>query len=77
MISMETIEDKIKLLRELLKKKDFSEARIEAEKLVYIHSANAELNYLMGFIYDKLNLLNRAEEAMRQAKQQDSLAVTL
>lgn len=69
---METIEDKIKLLRVLLKKKDFSEARIEAEKLVYIYSANAELNYLMGFIYDKLNLLNRAEEFFHNALNLDS-----
>ena len=64
---MAELEEKIRLLKELIKNKDYSQARIEGEKLVFIHSAHAELNYLMGYIYDKLNLLNRAEEFLHNA----------
>lgn len=64
---METLENNIRVLKELIKKKDYAGARITAEKLVRIHSAHAELNYLMGSIYDKLNLVNRAEEFLHNA----------
>jgi Tfp pilus assembly protein PilF len=64
---MAELEEKLKVIKEYIKKKAFSDARIEAEKLVYIHSANAELNFLMGYIYDKLNLLSRAEEFLQNA----------
>ncbi len=69
---MELLEEKIRTIKELIKKKDFSFARIEAEKLIHIHSANAELNYLMGCIYDRLNLLNRAEEFLHNALNLDT-----
>jgi len=64
---MKHIEDQIKLLNQLIKKKDFAEARILVEKLVFIHSAHAELNFLAGLIYDRLNLTNRAEEFYHNA----------
>ena len=64
---MVQLEEKVELLKELIKIKDFSQARIEGEKLVYVYSANAELNYLMGSIYDKLNLVKRAEEFLHNA----------
>lgn len=64
---MTNIEDEIKSIKELIKVKNFADARIKGEKLVFVHSANAELNYLMGYLYDKLNLLKRAEEFLHNA----------
>ncbi|MBU1113577.1 MAG: hypothetical protein KKE09_00440 [Bacteroidetes bacterium] len=70
---METIDNNIRVLKELIKNKDYAGARIIAEKLVRIHSAHAEINYLMGYIYDKLNLINRAEEFLHNALNLDPI----
>ena len=64
---MDKLEEKLKLLRILLRNKDYSQARIECEKLIFIYSAHAELNYLMGTIYDRLNLVKRADEFLQNA----------
>ncbi len=59
---MRELERKIQLLKILIKNRDYQGARIEGEKLIRSYPAHVELNYLMGSIYDKLNLLKRAEE---------------
>ena len=64
---MEKLEIVFKHLKELIKKKDYSQARIECEKVIVIYAANAELNYLVGYIYDKLNLVKRAEEFLQKS----------
>jgi tetratricopeptide (TPR) repeat protein len=64
---MDKLEEKLKILRTLVKNKDYAQARIEGEKLIFIYSANAELNYLMGTIYDRLNLLKRADEFLQNS----------
>jgi len=64
---MEELRRAIKSLKEIIKEGDLSEARINAEKLVSLYPAIAEVNYLMGYIYDKLNLVKRAEECLQQA----------
>lgn len=64
---MDNLENKLKLLNNLIKEKDYAQARIEGEKIIFIYSANAELNYLMGTIYDRLNLIKRADEFLQQA----------
>ncbi len=64
---MTNIEKNIIIIKNLIKERNFVDARIKGEQLVFIHSANAELNYLMGYIYDKLNLIQRAEEFLHNA----------
>jgi chemotaxis protein methyltransferase WspC len=64
---MSDLESKIAFIKKSIKNGDLADARIASEKLVIIHSANAELNYLMGYIYDKLNLVKRAEEFLHKA----------
>ena len=64
---MEELKSAIKSLNEIIKIGDLSEARIIAEKLLSVYPAVAEINYLMGYIYDKLNLIKRAEECLQQA----------
>lgn len=64
---MEKLEKTLKQLKELIKKKDYSQARIECEKYILVYAANAEINYLMGYTYDKLNLVKRADEFLLNA----------
>jgi tetratricopeptide (TPR) repeat protein len=69
---MTEIESKIDLIKKSIKDNDLADARIMGEKLIIIHSANAELNYLLGYVYDKLNLIQRAEEYLNKAINLDS-----
>lgn len=62
---MEELNRRIESLKEILKKGDLAEARIICEKLVSIYPAYPEINYLMGYIFDKLNLIKRAEEFLQ------------
>ncbi len=64
---MEDIDKQISLLRKLLKESDIAEARILCQKLISAHPAHPEINYLMGFIYDKLHFLKRADEFLQKA----------
>ena len=64
---MEELNKGIIFIKENLKKGDLAEARIICEKLVSVHQAHTELNYLMGYIFDKLNLIQRAEEFFHKA----------
>jgi len=64
---MEDLDKQIELLKKLLKKSDLSDARIICQKLVTVHPAHPEINYLMGFIFDKLHFLKRADEFLQKA----------
>ncbi len=64
---MVNIEENITAIKELIKDKKYADARIKGEQVIFIHSANAELNFLMGYVYDKLNLVKRAEEYLHNS----------
>ena len=64
---MKNLEETISLIKSKIKDKDLADARILCEKIIYVHSANPEVNYLMGIIYDRLNLIERAEEFLHKA----------
>jgi len=64
---MDELNKEIVLLKELIKEGDLADARIICEKLVSINPAHTEINYLMGSIFDKLNLIKRAEEFLHKA----------
>jgi len=67
MYSVVELQNDLESLKEILKSGDLAESRIICEKLISIHPAHAEINYLMGYIYDKLNLIKRAEEFLQKA----------
>ncbi|MCF6271119.1 MAG: tetratricopeptide repeat protein [Melioribacteraceae bacterium] len=69
---MEELKKEIDLLKEILKDGDLADARIICEKLVTNNPAHTEINYLMGYIFDKLNLIKRAEEFLQKALNLDS-----
>jgi len=64
---MENLTRQIETLKEVLRKGDLTEARIICGKLVSIHPAHTELNYLMGSIFDRLNFIKRADEFLQKA----------
>lgn len=64
---MGDLDKQIALIKKTLKNGDLAEARIVCQKLVSIHPAHAELNYLMGFIFDKFHFLKRADEFLQKA----------
>ncbi len=64
---MDELNKEIGLLKEIIKEGDLADARIICEKLISINPAHTELNYLMGYIFDKLNLIKRAEEFLHKA----------
>ena len=69
---MTKIESNLDFIKKSIKNGDLADARIMGEKLIIIHSANAELNYLLGYVYNKLNLVQRAEEYLNKAINLDS-----
>ncbi len=61
---MKNLNEQILNLRELIKKNNFGEARILCEKLLKNNQSHVDLNFLLGFIYNKLHLYQRAEEQL-------------
>lgn len=61
---MQKLNEEITGLKKVIKKSDFSEARIICEKLLRDNQSHVELNFLLGFIYNKLHLSERAEELL-------------
>lgn len=64
---MKNFDEKIEVLRKVLKQGDISEARIECENLIKNYPAHVELNFLLGFIFNQLGQKNRAEELLQNA----------
>lgn len=62
---MKKLNDEISDLKKVIQKSDFSEARIISERLLRNNQSNAELNFLLGFIYNQLHLSERAEELLQ------------
>jgi len=62
---MKRLSEEISDLKKVIKSGDFSEARINCEKLVRDNQAHVELNFLLGLIYNKLHLSSRAEELLQ------------
>ena len=62
---MKKLSEEISDLKIIIKSGDFSDARIICEKLVRDNQSHAGLNFLLGFIYNKLHLTSRAEELLQ------------
>jgi tetratricopeptide (TPR) repeat protein len=62
---MKKLYEEISVLKEVIKNGDFGEARISCEKLLRDNQTSAELNFLLGFVYNKLHLDSRAEELLQ------------
>lgn len=62
---MQKLNEEISELKKVIKKCDFSEARILCEKLLRDNQSHAELNFLLGLIYNQLHLSERAEELLQ------------
>ena len=62
---MKKLYEEISVLKEVIKNGDFAEARISCEKLLRDNQTNVELNFLLGFVYNKLHLDSRAEELLQ------------
>ena len=61
---MNNLNENISNLKSVIKKGDFADARIICEKLMRDNQAHVELNFLLGSIYNKLNLHQRAQEQL-------------
>lgn len=62
---MKNLEERIYDLKKIIKNENYSDARIKCENLLKKNQAHIELNFLLGFIYSRLNLNNRAEEILQ------------
>ena len=64
---MKNIGETLKEIRGLIKNKNFSDARILAEQAIRNYQSNAELNFLLGYIYSNLQLTKRAQKQFEQS----------
>ena len=62
---MKNLEEKISDLKTIIKSGNYSDARIKCERMLKSNQAHVELNFLLGCIYNHLELNSRAEELLQ------------